>query len=512
MHVGIAESIRADLDFTIPVDKGGGAVYFSVNGERFFFNGHNGFFCDSIPEPTEAALRALSRPKRERTRALNSLRRRYGPGFDSVMEELTLFQKGSHPSTDPERRQECFSQRMAPHIVNVYVSQDCNMACAYCFSKGGTFGTAPQRMSTETARHVLAFISEIVCSERHQLVSVNLFGGEPLLASKAVHLLARGLQDLNHRDLKTSIHLLLSTNGTIYNKRVFDIFAERPDRSAVIVSLDADQTTHDQNRPFVGSKKGSSFSKVVRNLKRMHKEGVPYSATCVVPHPFGFVAAAEKLHGLGIRRLEIKQLNRHVYGHSDLPEVFQRDFETWRREYLAYTDYCIDHLGEATSPIHVDRTAISTDYPAKLEQNGANHTTLACGMADVKVAIAADGKIMPCESILGHPDFALGDVRAGFDPGKYDRFKDWLLSKGQHRVDHERCRDCFAKRICGGGCYAQSYDKTAGLEPPDESSCMYTREMVKIDLYSLSRLKKRQAEQGTELPASPLDTAAGCGK
>lgn len=348
-------------------------------------------------------------------------------------------------------------------------------------------------MSAETAKDALLFIIEIACTEKYPVVTVNLFGGEPLLARKAVYTLARGLQDLNDKNLRTKIHIMLSTNGTIYDKRIFDILAERPDLNTVVVSLDAFRDIHDKNRPFANPKKGSTYDVVLNNIKRMAQEEIPYSVTCIVPYPYNYVTAAKELHRQGIKLLEMKQLIHHIYGQSVLPEVFERELRLWRKNYLAYSDYYIDHLYSKLPARHISRFTIVGDYAEALG-NQLSRRTLACGLADSKIGIGSDGRMMPCESILGHKQFELGNVKEGFDRKKYDKFEEWILSRGQHRIDDEHCRNCYAKLICGGGCYALVYDKTKNIRPLPQSSCQYIREGVKIDLYYISRLRKEHPE------------------
>jgi sulfatase maturation enzyme AslB (radical SAM superfamily) len=69
------------------------------------------------------------------------------------------------------------------------------------------------------------------------------------------------------------------------------------------------------------------------------------------------------------------------------------------------------------------------------------------------------------------------------------RFERQVLDQGQFRTDHEKCRRCFAKLICGGGCYTQSYDATGRFDPCEERTCELIREKARIDLYFLARLK-----------------------
>jgi len=482
--------LNTDTDFTIPVGKDGQVIYFSINGHSFFLNGHTGFFSDSIPQYADEAFKSLSKPEREQIEVFDSIRRRYGYASEALLKEIALYQNGSHPDLALEQRQTDFSQRMSPKIFTVYLAQNCNMDCAYCFSRGGTFGNQASPMSKKKAELTLDFISRIVQSGEHNTITVMLFGGEPLLAPEAAHILARGLQDLNNKNIRTKINIVLSTNGTIYDKKLFDILAEQPDRNAVVVSLDAFKSPHDRNRPYRDTKKGSTYDTIVKNLNRMMRENIPNSVTCIVPYPYDFVGSAKKLHSLGIRRLEIKQLNRHIYGESKLPQVFLRDFQTWRKNYISYSDFYIEYLAQENAVPHVDRFGVIRDYSRKLGKESRDKWKLACPLGDIKVAVTSDGKIMACESCMGHEKFCLGSVRSGFDESNYTSFQDWILSNGQHRIDHERCRRCYAKLLCGGGCYAQSFDKSNQLSPYNESTCRYIREMVKIDLYYISRLKR----------------------
>ncbi|MBW2141669.1 MAG: SPASM domain-containing protein [Deltaproteobacteria bacterium] len=480
-------------DFTIPVDKNGLVVYFSVNDTPFFFNGNTGFFSDSLPEYADEAMRTLVKQPAEQVGLFEKLKKKYGDGCNDFLQEIWRFQNGTHPDLTAEPRQASFYQRMKPHTFNVYLSQSCNLSCGYCFNQGGTFGRTSSVMSIETARDTLDFFTKIVKTGEHKKISVNLFGGEPLLAPKAAYTLARGLQNLNHQNFDTEITLILSTNGTIYNKKVFDIFAERPDISTVVFSLDAFKNIHDQNRPYANPQKGSSYEVISKNLKRMILERVPYSVTCIVPHPYDFISAARQLHRLGVESVEIKELIHHIYGKSSLPEVFEREFHLWRQNYIDYCDYYLDYLKGKNPVKHVDRYVVFKEYANKLNRERTG-TTLACGAADEKVGISAQGKIFPCESLIMQEAFELGSVKNGFAPDKYTRFEEWLFQNGQHRLDHDRCRDCFAKLICGGGCYAASMDDFGELRPSEESSCQYTRETVKIDLYYISQMKKRHPE------------------
>jgi len=489
--------------FTIAVDRDGLVIYFAVNGRRFLFNGNNGAFYDSLPDYAVEILEILRKQKDHWASAFAAAYMKHGRSGIGLLEEIRQYRYGTHPGLTPEKRRDQFPEEPMPSAFNVYMAQACNLRCRYCFNQQGTFGQTPLFMSEQTARSLLALITRSVRSGRHRVIGVNLFGGEPLLAPRAVYVLARGLQDLNHQDLPARVHLMLSTNGTIYSKEIFDIIAERPDLSAVIVSLDGFKNTHDRNRPFANPRLGSGYDAVLHNLRRMMREKIPYSVTCVVPYPHDYIGAAEALHRLGVRRLEIKELIRHVYGRTSLAGLFRRDFPLWKKRYLAYTDYYIDYLPSRNPVPHSNRFNMIGDYARALGKPAADRRTLACGLASEKVGVTSDGRLIPCESFLGHDAFEIGNVERGLDSSKFERFEEWIFSRGQHRIEHKRCRTCYTKLICGGGCYALSYDRTRRLHPLPEASCKYVRETTKIDLYYISRMRKEHPGIYAKITGAP---------
>jgi uncharacterized protein len=480
-------------DFHLSLDSTGVFVYFALRGHRFLLNGNTGFFRALLADFAVEALDAMLLPDAEREAAWASVRDRYGRDGRELVEQLVQVRKGTHDCLAAERRMECFRTRGAPATFTVYLAQACNQRCRYCYSQGGTFGRKAAVMSCETAKEVLAFLLRQARALPDRELSVMLFGGEPLMALDALRLLVRGVHAYNRENPGHVIHLVLTTNGSLWDDEVFRVFAADPKSYLIGVSLDADRATHDGNRPFVAEGRGSPFDGALATICRLRELGCRVSATCVVSRPYDFIGAAKSLRALGLHSFELKQPIFHVYGQEQLPSVLTRDFDAWREGYLRYCDYYLDHVTELSAACFIDRVATVCETTRLLHRDDG--TTLACGAAEKKVSVAVDGTLMACESFMGAPESALGDVRDGFDPQKCEAFEGWLLSAGQHRVDVPRCRDCFAKRFCGGGCYAASVDRTGRIEPLDDADCRYVREQLKIDLYFTSQLRQRHPAQ-----------------
>jgi len=61
------------------------------------------------------------------------------------------------------------------------ITQACNMRCTYCYAGDGSYGAASEQsmMSQETARKAVLTLLDLSGAER--LISIDFFGGEPLL-------------------------------------------------------------------------------------------------------------------------------------------------------------------------------------------------------------------------------------------------------------------------------------------------------------------------------------------
>src|SRR5512139_2518005 len=97
MQSELKEYHTSGSDFAIPVDKKGTVIFFSVNGNRYFFNGHTGLFYDSLPEYAQKSFEALIQPERQRDKTFRFLIKQYGSDCNDLLKEIGLFQDDTHP-------------------------------------------------------------------------------------------------------------------------------------------------------------------------------------------------------------------------------------------------------------------------------------------------------------------------------------------------------------------------------------------------------------------------------
>ncbi len=465
------------------LDPMGRAVLFSVGDRSFIFDGHNGRFIDAVPAGVADYLAGGAAG----AVAADVLR------HTGWLEWLDSYREGVRPDLQQEQRQAVFLQGAAPERYVICLSQACNLACSYCVNQRGSYGGRPRLMQPSTARECVTFLQQQLMSDSCSRISTVLFGGEPLLAMESTRILVDGLLE-GQRLSGKPVGAILCTNGTFFDEDLFRTFAVNSDSFSVAISIDGSQENHDKHRPFAATNGQSSWLAAVQTVRRLVEANVRVSVTCVVAAPYEYIERAQDLQAIGLGRIEIKQVIPHVYGCAEKPDVLQSDFEQWRRQYMAYTDWCLERGGllPPADVVHIDRVVLLREYSDRIDTPSARR--LGCAAADEGAAIDADGRIFPCDAFIVQPALAIGTVTSGIDPEKRESFARWLIEKGQHRTDAPKCSACYAKRFCGGGCYATSYDATGELSPMDDDACAFVREKVLIDLYFISRVTKENPD------------------
>ena len=145
----------------------------------------------------------------------------------------------------------------AANIV-VAPTMKCNFACTYCFQSeqrdDTTMGEKVWQQTTDFVKRLSRDVSSI---------SLNWFGGEPLLAMDIVRSTTREMVNFA-RDRRICLKSMLATNGYLMTPSVTDELVDLG-IEAVQVTLDGPQEDHDSRRRLLQG--GGSFHKIMDNLR-----------------------------------------------------------------------------------------------------------------------------------------------------------------------------------------------------------------------------------------------------
>lgn len=156
------------------------------------------------------------------------------------------------------------------HLVILALTGSCNLACTYCYASN----QAKTFMKKET---IDALISRLV-EERNESMkapplTVQLTGGEPLLAFRQISYLVRRMEEAG---LHASFQL--QTNATLMTPAIASFIKKH--HIAAGVSLDGVPEVNDLTRPEQGG--GGSSLKTLRGIRILAEAGVEIGVTCVV--------------------------------------------------------------------------------------------------------------------------------------------------------------------------------------------------------------------------------------
>ena len=96
-----------------------------------------------------------------------------------------------------------------------------------------------------------------------------------------------------------------------------------------------------------------------------------------------------------------------------------------------------------------------------------------CGSGTEYLAVTPWGDCYPCHQFVGNEDFLMGNVDTGITNTKIrDEFKCCNV------YSKEKCKNCFAKFYCSGGCAANSYNFHGNIHDAYDLGCELQKKRV----------------------------------
>ena len=349
----------------------------------------------------------------------------------------------------------------------LHVSHDCNLRCKYCFASTGDFGMGRRMtMDPEVAKKAIDFVVERSGSRRN--IEVDFFGGEPLMAFDTVKQTvdyARSIEKEKNKKFRFTI----TTNGILLNDESIDYINENMDNC--VLSLDGRRAVNDEMRPTPNG--CGSYDVIVPKFKKLvsqrGKDRDYYVRGTFTSKNLDFSNDVLSIADEGFDQLSVEPVTSEPGTGYDLSE---KDLPRIAEEYEKLVDIMQKRRkeGKGFNFFH---------FMVDLQQGPCVIKRLrGCGAGYEYVAVSPDGDIYPCHQFVGRPEFKLGSIFDGtFDMDISEKFSSLNV------CSRPKCRDCWAKFYCSGGCAAANYNMNGNLEDPYEMGCELQKKRLECAIY-----------------------------
>ena len=342
----------------------------------------------------------------------------------------------------------------------LHIAHDCNLACKYCFAEEGEYHGKRELMSYEAGKAALDFL--IASSGNRRNLEVDFFGGEPTLNFQVVKdLVAYGRSQEEAHNKK--FRFTLTTNGVLLNDDIME-FANR-EMDNVVLSIDGRPEVNNRMRPFPNG--AGSYDLIVPKFQKFadsrHQERY-YVRGTFTHHNTDFAADVLHLADLGFKQISVEPVVAppeadYAIQEADLPQLFE-EYDKLAKEMIER-----HKNGKDFNFFH---------FMIDLEGGPCVAKRLSgCGSGTEYLAVTPWGDLYPCHQFVGNEKFYLGNV---YDGIKHDEIVSDF--KACNVYSKEKCRNCFARFYCSGGCAANSYNFHGSIHDAYDIGCALQKKRV----------------------------------
>ncbi len=368
------------------------------------------------------------------------------PGIFKELNDSGFFRRASKPNSI--------------YQLTIITTSDCNLRCGYCFADSGNSSTVmPEPMA-------YAVIDHGVRASAGRRLAVAFFGGEPSMTSGLIKNIVEYAkkQKLAEKD-SPGVEFSITTNG-VMSTDFLDFLVLNNFR--ITMSADGPPEIQNIHRPL---KNGGASSQIVEeSIRRLVAHGKEFKLRVTVPYSTvsRMTDVVEWLHSLGGTQIHFEPISiagrasENTAGMTFSKPPVELFVENLQKAILRGNELGVGIVNSAFMNI-------STPPPEFCEGNSDN-----------RIAISYTGDVTTCVEVQEkcHP------ASTNFIIGKYDSTTKSivLMSDRQARSCHgnkvKTCTECFAVKICGGGCPVRNFHITGNISEVDPYRCESIKQML----------------------------------
>ncbi|NFG61658.1 MULTISPECIES: thioether cross-link-forming SCIFF peptide maturase [unclassified Clostridium] len=346
--------------------------------------------------------------------------------------------------------------------VCLNIIHGCNLRCKYCFADEGEYHGHKGVMSLEVAKKAIDYV--VKRSGPRKNIEIDLFGGEPTMIMDTIKDIIKYARD-NEKKWNKNIRFTMTTNATLLNPEMMDFMDK--EMGNIILSLDGRKCVNDNVR--IKADGSGSYDDIIPNIKEMIKRRTKgktfYVRGTFTRNNTDFYEDVMAMINEGFDEISIEPV---VLPDEHSLSLREEDLETIFKNY--------DKLYEEMAKRKREGKDEFNFYHFNIDLQGGPcvyKRISGCGAGFEYVAITPQGDVYPCHQFVGNEEFKLGTI--------YDDTYDSELGKKfkeAHIYNKPKCRDCWAKFYCSGGCQANNFNFNGDMKIPYEIGCKMQKKRI----------------------------------
>lgn len=342
----------------------------------------------------------------------------------------------------------------------LHIAHDCNLKCKYCFAEEGEYHGKRELMSLEVGKKAIDFL--IKSSGNRKNLEVDFFGGEPLMNFDVVKGIVEYARSVE-KEAGKNFRFTITTNGILLNDDIMNYINENMHN--VVLSIDGRKEVNDRMRPRAGGQ--GTYDTIVPKFQKLadsRNQTDYYVRGTFTRYNLDFSKDVLHLADLGFKQISVEPVvtdEKEPYSirEEDLPAIFD-EYENLAMQILErrkngqwfnFFHFMIDLTG---GPCVVKRM-------------------VGCGSGTEYLAVTPTGDLYPCHQFVGMEQFKMGTVDTGVVKPEIRK-----SFEGCNVYTKPKCRECWARFYCSGGCVANSYNTHGDLITPYEIGCEMQRKRI----------------------------------
>lgn len=329
--------------------------------------------------------------------------------------------------------------RLHPEALTTYVtfSSVCNFDCVYCFEHGQIDS---KTMSQAQVKQLLVWYKKKLEQGRFKICSVDLFGGEPILAFKTVLIFLSELKEITD-SIDVQLKVRLITNGYFLTKQVIEKLY-RFGLYEIHATLDGSKSSHDQRRFLKESKKGT-FDIIFNNLLEVAKIELPFDIMCRISFDRSNIQSIPVLLDL-IKEKDTTGRIDPYFGCITQTTLQTESSKSFCSQYVLKDE----EIANGYIYLYTEANKRGFFIPDFFSFGPC------MAIAEGGMIIAPNGDIFKCLDMIGIDDLVVGNI---VELRERPLYFDFMQAP---QLNQCLKTDCPFVPVCGGGCIMESYLKT----------------------------------------------------